>query len=589
MLFDASRLSKLVLVVLLFSLEKLGGVPVQCFAGTLNAGTSTSGRRNHFNANDNDNDNAIGSRTGMNNNGGIISMTKRQNIRSNKRNQSGISMVSSVSEGDQNKNTVDSKNSEELSSIRGGQTQKTIKAFPCGDELDKKLIKIALPCIANFAINPLVGAVDLFWINRMGNTLAVAGQAAANQIFTSAFWLTSFLPSVTATLVAKEKAKGNQEGVQDAVCQAMIVGTFIAIIGSGVVLSMPDTLLSGVLGNAAPAREFARPYLIIRGFGFLPSMYALIGFSSFRGVMDTVTPLKISLFTNLMNAVLDPILIFTAGMGVTGAALATLGAELCSAVLFVTLLFKRKMITTSKMFRMPNVELMKPLLKGGAALQLRNFALNLTFLAVTRVTQSIDQTGAAAAAHAMAIQTFQIGGIVLLALSTVAQFLVPGEMVEKVDEKTGEVSGGPLAARAVVNRLMSWGLILGTVLGALQVVLLPNLLKGTPVEEVRQAARIPAILGSIYQCFNGLVFIGEGVMVGTGSFLQLSISTLVATMATLVALKSLPQKFGLTGVWMSFGVFNILRLAGVAVHQLYNGPLSKRMIARNMEAEASKI
>ena len=423
----------------------------------------------------------------------------------------------------------------------------------------------------------------------MGNTLAVAGQAAANQIFTSAFWLTSFLPSVTATLVAKEKAKGNQEGVQDAVCQAMIVGTFIAIIGSGVVLSMPDTLLSGVLGNAAPAREFARPYLIIRGFGFLPSMYALIGFSSFRGVMDTVTPLKISLFTNLMNAVLDPILIFTAGMGVTGAALATLGAELCSAVLFVTLLFKRKMITTSKMFRIPNVELMKPLLKGGAALQLRNFALNLTFLAVTRVTQSIDQTGAAAAAHAMAIQTFQIGGIVLLALSTVAQFLVPGEMVEKVDEKTGEVSGGPLAARAVVNRLMSWGLILGTVLGALQVVLLPNLLKGTPVEEVRQAARIPAILGSIYQCFNGLVFIGEGVMVGTGSFLQLSISTLVATMATLVALKSLPQKFGLTGVWMSFGVFNILRLAGVAVHQLYNGPLSKRMIARNMEAEASKI
>ena len=69
------------------------------------------------------------------------------------------------------------------------------RKWPCGDELDKQLIKITLPCIANFAINPLVGAVDLFWINRMGNTLAVAGQAAANQIFTSSFWLTSFLPS----------------------------------------------------------------------------------------------------------------------------------------------------------------------------------------------------------------------------------------------------------------------------------------------------------------------------------------------------------------------------------------------------------
>ncbi len=69
------------------------------------------------------------------------------------------------------------------------------RKWPCGDALDRQLIKIALPCIANFAINPLVGAVDLFWINRMGNTLAVAGQAAANQIFSSSFWLISFLPS----------------------------------------------------------------------------------------------------------------------------------------------------------------------------------------------------------------------------------------------------------------------------------------------------------------------------------------------------------------------------------------------------------
>jgi hypothetical protein len=67
--------------------------------------------------------------------------------------------------------------------------------WPCFDELDARLIRIALPIIANFAISPLIGAVDLFWINRMGNALAVAGQAAANQVFNSAFWLASFLPS----------------------------------------------------------------------------------------------------------------------------------------------------------------------------------------------------------------------------------------------------------------------------------------------------------------------------------------------------------------------------------------------------------
>jgi len=455
-------------------------------------------------------------------------------------------------------------------------TEPVLGRWPCGDELDRRLIKIALPCIANFAINPLVGAVDLFWINRMKNTLAVAGQAAANQIFTSSFWLFSFLPSVTATIVAKEAANGSEEGVQDSVCQALFVGAFIALIGTTVIFTQSERMLGAVLKAGAPAREFASPYLMIRAFAFLPSIISLIGFSSFRGVMDTVTPLKISLFANLLNAILDPILIFNANMGVTGAALATLGAEISSCALFLYSLFKKRMIVASKLFRLPAWKTLSPLIKGGAALQLRNFAMNLTFLAVTRVTQSVDNTGVAAAAHAMAIQTFQLGGIVLLAVSTVAQTVVPNAMVERVDKETGVKTGGILAARATTNRLMSWGLILGIALGALQVALFPFLSKASPLIEVRQAARTPAMYASLYQIINGLVFIGEGVMVGTGSFMQLSLSTLVATSFTLLGLNTLPVRYGLNGVWMSFGIFNCLRLAGVAVHQFRTGPLARR-------------
>jgi hypothetical protein len=80
--------------------------------------------------------------------------------------------------------------------LRGGDIPSSaLTRWPCFDALDSRLIKIALPCVLNFAINPLIGAVDLFWVNRMGNALAVAGQSAANQVFNSAFWLASFLPS----------------------------------------------------------------------------------------------------------------------------------------------------------------------------------------------------------------------------------------------------------------------------------------------------------------------------------------------------------------------------------------------------------
>ena len=482
--------------------------------------------------------------------------------------------------------------------------------WPRFDELDRRLIKISLPVIANFAINPLIGAVDLFWVNRMGNALAVASQAAANQVFNSAFWITSFLPAVTATLIAKEKAQGNEEGVQDAVCQAIFVGVFIALVTTALCSAKPNQILSSVLSQDAPAMEYARPYLLIRTFAFVPSLISLVGFSAFRGVLDTVTPVKISLFANLFNALLDPILIFNMGMGVTGAALATLAAELISCIMYLILMRKRNMLSFRKLFMLPKWARLEPLIRGGAALQLRNVSLNVTFLAVARVTQGIDKTGVAAAAHAMAIQgkrladekeylyesrlkmryfrlltwmfstVFQLGGIVLLALSTVAQTVVPTDMVERVDKTLNRPIGGKKYAKWTVNRLMSWGLLLGIGLGSLQLILLPFIQQSTPLQSVRDASRTPAILASVYQIINGMVFIGEGVMVGSGSFLQLSMSTVIATVGCLWALRAFPPIYGLTGVWMGFGVFNILRLGGVFLHQRFNGPLAPKNIEK---------
>ena len=193
------------------------------------------------------------------------------------------------------------------------------------------------------------------------------------------------------------------------------------------------------------------------------------------------------------------------------------------------MLRKRGLIRLRKIFQIPKWAKLEPLLRGGAALQLRSVALNVSFLAVARVTQSIDQTGVAAAAHAMAIQVFQVGGIVLLALSTVSQTMIPNDLVARFDKKLKKRVGGKIYAKATVNRLMCWGFLLGIGLGSLQILLLPLIGQSTPIKQVRDAARIPAFLASIYQIMNGLVFIGEGVMVGTGSFLQLSLSTIVAT------------------------------------------------------------
>ena len=56
---------------------------------------------------------------------------------------------------------------------------------------------------------PLVGAVDTYWVGQMGDALSLAGLSAANQVFNSAFWIVSFLPSVLTPLIAKAAASGD--------------------------------------------------------------------------------------------------------------------------------------------------------------------------------------------------------------------------------------------------------------------------------------------------------------------------------------------------------------------------------------------
>jgi Na+-driven multidrug efflux pump len=57
----------------------------------------------------------------------------------------------------------------------------------------------------------------------------------------------SFPIVVTATLVSKQHALGDKKGTQDAICQALFVGFFIALIGTPIMFFNPDWALGAVL------------------------------------------------------------------------------------------------------------------------------------------------------------------------------------------------------------------------------------------------------------------------------------------------------------------------------------------------------
>ena len=66
-----------------------------------------------------------------------------------------------------------------------------------------------------------------------------------------------------------------------------------------------------MLPEGAPAMEYAAPYLRWRALGMVPSLIAATGFAAYRGLLNTITPLKVILMTNAVNLVLDPIFILS--------------------------------------------------------------------------------------------------------------------------------------------------------------------------------------------------------------------------------------------------------------------------------------
>lgn len=303
-------------------------------------------------------------------------------------------------------------------------------------------------------------------------------------------------------------------------------------------------------------------------------LISFVGFSAFRGTMDVQTSVKVTLAANFVTMLLEPFFIHVLGIGVRGAAIATLCGEVVSAMLYLKLLTGRKLVLWRKVFRIPSWNSVAPLVKGGISLQLRSFCLNFTFLMVARVIQSLDDTGVSAAAHALAAQTFQLGGIVLGALGMAAQTMVPKAMVSAI------VDGIPATrisnAQPLIRRLLMWGSSLGFAIGLVQLVFLPAILRSSPLADVREAARVPALIAIAFQGINGIVSVGEGIMMGTGSFTWLSINIVLAALGYLAALRVFPETHGLTGVWISLSFFTTIRLLGVLVHLFVRQPSQQK-------------
>jgi len=418
---------------------------------------------------------------------------------------------------------------------------------------DRPILRLAVPALAGLAADPLVSLVDTAFVGQLGRVpLAALGINAS--VFSMTFVIFNFLAYGTTPRVGRAVGTGDREAASRVVMQALL----LALIAGAVALTLLQLLAVPILQLMGAGDDLLDPaltYLRIRACAGPAVLLITASHGAFRGYQDTRTPMIVTIGFNVVNAVLDPILIFGLGWGLAGAATATVVAQWLGALVFLTLLLSARREALGITPSWPRIRSLGAFLTVGRDLFVRTAALIGTMTLATAVATRIGTT--AVAAHQVAAQLWLFLALLVDALAVSGQALVSKHLG----------AGDSDAARSVSNRLLQWGLGVGLLLGgsfyALHPVL-PSFFTDDPATVAAVLAIFPFV--AVLQPINGLVFVWDGLYMGAEAFAYLAKAMLAAaTAAAVVLLLVQPMGWGLAGVWWGITTLMAVRVATLAI------------------------
>jgi putative MATE family efflux protein len=411
------------------------------------------------------------------------------------------------------------------------------------------VLALAAPALVVLAAEPLYLLVDTGVVGNLG-TVALGGLAVGGGLLAWAAALLNFLAYGTTARAARRAGAGDRAGAVAEGVQA----TWLALaLGLGVLVVFQ--LLAGPLtrvlaGGAGPVADAGEGWLRIAGLGAPLLLVSLAGNGWLRGVQELRRPMHYVLAGSLASLALCPLLVYPAGLGLAGSAVANVAGQALTAALFV-----RALLREGVPWR-PRAAALRAQLVIGRDLLLRAAVLQLSFLVATGV---VARAGTAElGAHQIAVQLFFFLALVLDAYAIAAQTLV-GQALG---------AGRPGDARATARRVTGWGLGSGLLVAGLLLAVrpvLPGLFTDDPTVLAETGVAWWFLAGM--QPLAGVVFALDGVLMGAGDVAYLRTVTVGAALVGFLPLSLLavPLGWGLAGVWTGLTLFIALRLVAVVV------------------------
>ncbi|CDU14874.1 Putative Na+-driven multidrug efflux pump [Vibrio coralliirubri] len=189
----------------------------------------------------------------------------------------------------------------------------------------QKLLHIGLPVSLQTMLFSLLGVVDIFMVNQLGDS-ATAAVGVGNRIFFFNLIMVSGISGAVSVLASQYFGAGDFNGIRRTLAQSWALSIF-AIIPFVLIYTLAPESVVSVVASGPDYVRLATDYLWITGASLIGTAIVVPLESALRSVGEAKLPTKISIWAIIVNAILNALLIFGLfgfpELGVVGAAIGT--------------------------------------------------------------------------------------------------------------------------------------------------------------------------------------------------------------------------------------------------------------------------
>lgn len=259
-----------------------------------------------------------------------------------------------------------------------------------------KLLKFAIPFLLASLLQALYGATDLFVVGQFSDSAGVSSVAIGSQVMQTITGIVLGITTGGTVLIAQYVGAKKDKDIAQTIGTMIFTFSVISVVLTAIMVLLTGNI-TNLLNTPAEAIKYTQQYIFICSCG-IPFIFGYNAVSGIlRGMGDSKTPLIFIAIACMINICVDFVLVGVFNMGAPGAAIATILAQAISLLLSVLFLKKKgfKLEFNRSYIRMDYIKA-SILFKLGLPIALQDGLINISFLVITAVINTMGLTASAA-------------------------------------------------------------------------------------------------------------------------------------------------------------------------------------------------